>query len=82
MKLAKNQVVTVVKDFKAQGKQFKAGKQYKVFMASGEKAAALMVELMKSGKEKTINNMNNVRALHEVQISEAVKGEYIKMEGK
>lgn len=75
--LVKDQVVKIIKDFKAQGKQFKAGKEYKVFMGSEEKAAALLIELNKSGEEKSINNMNNVRALHERQINDALRGEYI-----
>ena len=78
MELTKGQVVTVVKTFEAQGKKMLAGKKYKVFMASeGKKAAALLIELTKAGKEKSVYNMNNVRALHEGQVATAAAEKYI-----
>lgn len=81
MKLLTDQTVTVLKDFKAQGKEFKSGKAYRVYMGSEEKAAALLIELTKAGKDKSIMNMNNIRAMHEGQIDQAVSGSYIEIKG-
>ncbi len=81
MKLLKDQTVTVLKDFTAQGKEIKSGKVYRVYMGSEKKAAALLIELTKAGKDKSVMNMNNVRAMHESQIDQAVNGSYIEIKG-
>lgn len=71
--LNKNQVITIVKEFKAGGKTFKEGMKLSVWMPGEENAKHLLILMGRGGKPLSMMNNKNVFALSLNQVNEGVE---------
>lgn len=75
--MTKGTVITVNKSFTAGKVNFTEGETFQVWMEGNEKANIMLVKLSKGGKQLSLTNMKNVKAISIKHATQAVEKEFV-----